>query len=66
MTYWRDRLMAHDRRLQDLAAQARLRHLPAPPTRIVVRDGVQVRQSLRPTMHGDRWLDEPLDLSRPT
>ena len=36
---------------------------PAPltPTRLVVRDGVTVRQVLRLTAHGDRWLDEPLE-----
>ena len=32
--------------------------LPTVETRVIDREGTQVRQALRPTAHGDRWLDE--------
>jgi hypothetical protein len=31
---------------------------PAPHTRTIKRDDVLVLQALRPTAHGDRWIDE--------
>lgn len=35
------------------------RHVnPGTATRMVRRDGLEIRQALRPTAHGDRWLDE--------
>ena len=47
---WRERLSR--------ATPAPAHTPPAPPMREIKRDGARVRQALRPTAHGDRWIDE--------
>ena len=49
---WRERLS------RAIPAPSPAPRLPAPPMRTIKRDGVLVRQALRPTAHGDFWIDE--------